>query len=82
MAECRARLSDDLEVSELIAEHRALLRQSLDSLFEGTDRTNKDSRARVLVDAHCEHAYTLEALASHLGIHYSTVSRAIKAAED
>jgi putative transposase len=82
VAQCRACLSDDLELSELSAEHRDLLRPTLDALFDCIDMTDKDSRNRVMVTAYREHAYTLKALAMHLGIHYSTVSRAIKAAEE
>ncbi|NLN59842.1 MAG: helix-turn-helix domain-containing protein, partial [Deltaproteobacteria bacterium] len=32
--------------------------------------------------AYIQHGYTMKAIADHLGIHYTTVSKVIKAQED
>jgi putative transposase len=45
-------------------------------LFEKAD--NKNERNKRIQIAHIKYGYTLKEIADYLGIHYSTVSRAIK----
>jgi len=44
-------------------------------------RQNKNQRDQVIYIAHLEYAYTLKEIAEYLGIHYTTVSRAVKRTE-
>jgi len=43
---------------------------------------NKNQRDQVIYIAHLEYAYTLKEIAEYLGIHYTTVSRAVKRIEE
>lgn len=52
------------------------LRPSLMKLFQG-----KRDRPRAIADAYRRHGYRLVEIAAHLGVHYATVSRHLKQAE-
>ncbi len=54
---------------------RFAVRPELSSLFEGVE--DKAQRNRSMARAHIEHGYTLKEIGDHLGIHYSTVSKAL-----
>jgi predicted transcriptional regulator len=41
--------------------------------------TGRDDRNRAIVAAHVRYGYTLSEIGRHLGIHYTTVSKIIKA---
>jgi putative transposase len=41
----------------------------------------RDVRNARICEAHCRHGYTMKAIADHLNLHYSTVSRIVTAAE-
>jgi len=41
----------------------------------------KESKDKVMYEAHLQYCYTLKVIAEYIGIHYSTVSRAIKKIE-
>lgn len=45
-------------------------------------RADKPKRNRAIITAHIEHGYTLKQIADLLGVHYTTVSKVIAAAED
>lgn len=49
-----------------------------DLLRESSPRDVRNSR---ICEAHCRHGYTMKAIADHLNLHYSTVSRIVTAAE-
>jgi putative transposase len=68
---------EDREISRT---QRTVGRPSLEDLFSQAD--TKPRRYRVIVEAHLEHGYTQQAIAQHLGIHYSTVSRVLRKARE
>ncbi len=49
-----------------------------DLLRESSPRDVRNAR---ICEAHCRHGYTMKAIADHLNLHYSTVSRIVTAAE-
>jgi hypothetical protein len=49
-----------------------------DLLRESSPRDVRNTR---ICEAHCRHGYTMKAIADHLNLHYSTVSRILTAAE-
>jgi predicted transcriptional regulator len=82
-------LGDDqfvLEMKSLVQESDTLAevpriqryadRPELKKLFRETGR---DDRNRAIVEAHVRYGYTLGEIGRHLGIHYTTVSKIIKA---
>lgn len=54
-------------------------RPALNELFKENTLHNKSERNRIIHHAHLEYGYTLKEIGDTLGIHYSTVSRVIKA---
>ncbi len=59
---------------------RQIARPSLGDLFEGCSRKERAALALRAKDAHVTHGYTLKAIADHLGIHYATAGRLVRAA--
>ena len=53
-------------------------RSSLKEIFKGKDQKSKD---QVMYEAHLQYGYTLKEIAEYIGLHYTTVSRAIKKIE-
>ena len=51
-------------------------------LKEVLNYQNKNQRDQVIYIAHLQYAYTLKEIAEYLGIHYTTVSRAVKRIEE
>jgi putative transposase len=45
------------------------------------DCSPREVRNAAICEAHCRHGYTMKAIADHLNLHYSTVSRIVTAAE-
>ena len=56
-------------------EQRYLTKPALNEIFERKDKKSKD---QVMYEAHLQYGYTLKDIAEHIGVHYITVSRAIK----
>jgi putative transposase len=73
---CKDVLSDKEKHKEIPRSQRYLNRPLLSKIFEKTD--NKDERNKLMRVAHIEYGYALKEIADHLGIHYSTASKAIK----
>jgi putative transposase len=69
-------LSDKENKKEIPKSQRYLNRPKLGKIFEKA--MNKDERNNQIYTAHVKFAYTLKQIADELGIHYSTVSKAIK----
>jgi DNA-binding MarR family transcriptional regulator len=63
-----------------IEEIKHLLRgkERLKEIFKAKDQKSKD---QVMSEAHLQYGYTLKEIAEYIGVHYSTVSRAIKKVE-
>jgi DNA-binding MarR family transcriptional regulator len=51
---------------------------TLNEIFKPKDKKSKD---QVMYEAHLQYGYTLKEIAEYIGVHYSTVSRAIKKIE-
>ena len=54
-------------------------RPSLSELFQGKDKRGKEEQMH---QACQEYGYTLKEIAEYLGVHYTTVSKAIKRVEN
>jgi DNA-binding MarR family transcriptional regulator len=55
-----------------------LTRPALKEIFKPKDQKSKD---QVMYEAHLQYGYTLKEIAEYIGVHYTTVSRAIKRIE-
>jgi REP element-mobilizing transposase RayT/AraC-like DNA-binding protein len=67
---------------EIPRSQRYATRPPMKELFPGKvfkDRSARDAR---IYDAHIHHTYTMKEIADHLGVHYATVSRAVKRVGD
>ena len=73
---CKDVLADKEKYKEIPRSQRHLNRPRLKKIFEKA--YNKDERNKLMHLAHIEYGYTLKEIADHLGIHYSTASKAIK----
>jgi REP element-mobilizing transposase RayT len=65
-------------LKEITREQRYLTRPPLKEIFKLKDKKSKD---QVMYEAHLQYGYTLKDIAEYIGVHYSTVSRAIKRIE-
>jgi REP element-mobilizing transposase RayT len=57
---------------------RHLHRPELQEIFSGVDSKDRRKRAALIGKAYLEEGYTMQEIADHLGIHYATVSRALR----
>jgi REP element-mobilizing transposase RayT len=71
-------LRDKEKLKEISREQRYLTRPALKEIFKAKDQKSKD---QVMYEAHLQYGYTLKDIAEYIGVHYSTVSRAIKKIE-
>jgi len=62
-------------LKEITREQRYLTRPPLNEIFKPKDQKSKE---QVMYEAHLQYGYTLKDIAEYIGVHYSTVSRAIK----
>ncbi len=76
----RGLLHDRQRAKEISRPQRSLNRPKLTKLF--IKARNKAQRNKQIDRAHIQHGYTLKAIADHLGIHYTTVSKIIKTLEE
>lgn len=74
-------LKDKEAIKEIPRNQRYLTRPSLTSLFTNPKQLNKSKRNKTMTKAHLIYGYTLKEIADHLGIHYTTVSKAIEKLE-
>ena len=58
---------------------RQLARPSISELFDGCSRRERKDLMAKAREAHVVHGYTLKAIAEHLGIHYATAGRFVRA---
>ena len=72
-----ANMREDKEIPRM---QRAVGAPSLDALFEGFREISKRELCEKVRDAHINHGYKLNEIASHIGIHYSTAGRMLKRA--
>jgi REP element-mobilizing transposase RayT len=69
-------------VKEVPRAQRYVTRKKLSELFIGYDKTNKRERDRIIYTAYAGYGYRLNEIADYLGLHYATISRAVKRVED
>jgi DNA-binding MarR family transcriptional regulator len=74
----RAHVTGQQTLREVPKEQRFIGRMSLKRLFDGATG-EKAKRARLIWKAVYQHGYSQTDVARHLKLHYSTVSRLIKA---
>jgi hypothetical protein len=77
VAQCRAQLNGDLDLSEVPRGQANLACPSLSVLFGDIDPKEKSRRNSAVASAYLEYGYTMKAIADFLGVHYMTVSRAL-----
>ncbi len=65
-------------LKEITREQRYLTRPPLNEIFKPKDQKSKDQG---MYEAHLQYGYTLKDIAEYIGVHYTTVSRAIKRIE-
>ena len=83
IAECRTSLAKDGALSdEAPREQKYLGRPPLADLFEGVSVTDKTQRDTVIAAAYLDHGYSMKAIAAHIGVHYITISRAVRKHEE
>jgi REP element-mobilizing transposase RayT len=73
-------LHDKKTVKEVPRTQRYVNRPALSVLL--TKCSTKSQRDQAIHRAYIQHGYTMKAIADHLGIHYTTVSKVIKSRED
>jgi len=66
---------------EIPRESRLVGRPLLEELFGRREMLSRAARNRRIAEAHLRHCYTMVEIGRHLGIHYSTVSRAVRQVE-
>lgn len=66
------------QLKEIPRVQRYITRPPLNEIFE---RKDKKSKGKAMYNAHIRYGYTLKDIAEYSGVHYSTVSRAIKKIE-
>ncbi len=66
------------DVREVRREQRFIGRPSLEGIFKKTASTERAKRNRAIMEAAVRHGYSQAAIATHIGLHYSSVSKVIK----
>ncbi len=64
-------------LKEIPRVQRYVTRPSLEEMFK-----EKKVKGKPVYRAHVTYGYTLKEIAEHLGVHYTTISRAVKRVED
>ena len=73
-------LTNKEQIKEIPRLQRYATRPGLDKLFTGHD--SRAMRDGAIYDAHVKYGYTLKQIGEHLGIHYTTVSKAVSRSEE
>ena len=73
-------LFDKEKIKEIPRAQRYVRRPGLSELFSKGEKAAK--RNSNVYAAHVKYGYTLKEIADHLGIHYTTVSKAVKGSEE
>jgi REP element-mobilizing transposase RayT len=80
----RGFLDEKEKIKEVPRLQRYVARPSLSGLFRGKKRKERKERKaedKTIYSAYVRYGYTMKEIAEHLGIHYATISRAIKRVE-
>lgn len=70
-------IREKTEVAEIPRQQRLVIRPALDELFPSEMGRNKLERNQIVHEAHERYGYTLKEIAVFLGVHYTTISKAI-----
>ena len=74
-------LSKQTDMKEIPRAQRYAHRPGLAKILQSETAMETRERNRRVYDAHVKYAYTLKEIADFLGIHYTTVSKAVKEVE-
>ena len=74
-------LDEKRDVKEVPRLQRCVDRPSLSELFKGKERKTRKGVDEMIYAAYVRYGYTMKEIAEHLGLHYATMSRAIKRVE-
>ncbi len=77
----RGLLKEKESIKEAPKAQRYVARPLLRELLKGKKGKERTVENRIIYDAYIRYGYTMKEIADHLGLHYATVSRAIKRAE-
>lgn len=72
-------LGEKEQFTEIPRLQRMAGRPPLDTLFPSGKKSAKRERNPTILEAHVKYGYTLKEIADHLDVHYTTVSKVIKA---
>ena len=75
-------LSGTMDIKEVPREQRYASRLSLKELLPPTTLTDKAAHEQRIYNAHAEYGYSLKEIGDHLGVHYATVSKMVKRAQE
>jgi putative transposase len=81
VCELRDLLKRKEKVEEVPRVQRLAARPSLGEIFRKEEQGHGARRDEVIYAAYVRYGYTLKEMAEHLGVHYATISRAIKRVE-
>lgn len=74
-------LTDRKQLTEIPKRQRYASRPSLDGMLAPRQRMDRSEKDAKIYQAHAFYGYTLKEIGDFLGLHYATVSRAVKRAE-
>ena len=76
------RLTDATGQGEVPRYQRRLAQPTLAKILAGASDATRDERNRRIANAYLDHGYTLSEIAGHLGLHYTTISKVVRAAQN
>jgi len=74
----RGLLDEKGNIEEVPRLQRYVARPLMSELFKGKKVKERKAEDKAIYDAYVRYGYTMKEIAEHLGVHYATVSRAIK----
>jgi len=77
----RGLLDEKGNIEEVPRLQRYVARPLMSELFKGKKVKERKAEDKAIYDAYVRYGYTMKEIAEHLGVHYATVSRAIKRLE-
>lgn len=82
VAGVKALIGKKEEIAEIPRLQRHVGRPTLEALFAQNTSLSKNERNVAIGEAHLKHGYELKEIADHLGVHYTSVSKIVKAVLD
>jgi len=71
-------LSEKEEIKEIPKVQRYISRPKIEELFTKEKTTDKQKRNKQIYKANIQYGYSLKEIADYLGVHYTTISKALK----